>query len=74
MVEHRLVGYPQRRSWKRRPAVELLTLLTSALHSGLLHTVPGSCSSPQAGQLIARVRFLRAERQPLMGFVGSGFE
>ena len=32
------------------------------------------CSFPQAGQFTARVRLLHAERQPLIGFVGSGFE
>jgi hypothetical protein len=57
-----------------QPAVELLTLLMSAPHFSLRQVFAGFCSSLQAGQVISRVRLRHAERQPLMGFVGSGFE
>src|ERR1700756_3640103 len=63
-----------RRSWKRRPAVELLTLLMSAPHCARRQVAEGFCNSPQAGHFTALVRLRHAERQPLIGFVGSGLE
>src|SRR5713226_1199184 len=62
------------RSWKRKPAVELVTLLIFAPHGALWQISAGAWSSPHAGQFTARVSLRHAERQPLIGFVGSGFE
>jgi hypothetical protein len=60
------------RSWKRRPAVELLMLLMSA--PPLRQIAPEFCGPPHVGHFTARVRLLHADRQPLIGFVGSGLE
>ena len=45
---------------------------TPAPHGTRRHTPDGFCSSPQTGHFTARVKDLQAERQPLMGLVGSG--
>ena len=49
-------------------------LLMSTLHSLFPQVSLGRCSRPQFAHSMARVRLRHADRQPLIGWVGSGLE
>ena len=51
-----------------------LGIRDDALERARRQVAEGFCSSPQARHFTARVRLRHAERQPLIGFVGSGLE